>query len=148
MNFRKMRKNAIKGIISFFAMISLFFYFIWFYITEVNALRQKYPEEIFPEGIPKEALAHWAESFVPIFLLIVVLLVVGAIAYLVFFIISFINATKIEDDEVPLILFVVGIFVPIVGLIGFFFLIRSVHKLEIEEQNRLKQLPESDNIFK
>ncbi len=132
MTLTKIRRNAWVAAITFFITFVLVVAFLVIFIKEVNELRIQYPIEIYPEGIPHDVLVNWAETVVPKIVSLAILMAIVGIVYLVFYILSIVNSYNLED-KIPFILLLIGVFIPVVGVIGLFFLISASKQ---EEENR------------
>ena len=117
--------------------------FLGVFIKETTILNSQYPRETYPDGIPKEALAEWARTVVPILVAIAAVAILIGIVFLVFYIISIVGASSLED-KIAFILLIVGFFFSIVGVIGLFVLIST---LNTEEQKRKEKQQQNNNIF-
>ena len=134
MESAKVRKNAWVATITFFITFILVIAFLVVFIREVSELYSQYPVDTYPDGIPHDARVNWAETVVPKIVSLAILMVIVGIVYLVFYILSIVNSYNLED-KVPFILLLIGILIPVVGIIGLFFLISATKQ---EEQTHKK----------
>lgn len=142
MKLSTVRKNTWIAIVAFFLTYAFGISFVSVLVGESNKLRNQYPIELYPDGIPKEVLADWAKNVVPIILGLLFLAVIAGIVYLIFYIISIVNSYKF-DDKTSFVLLIVGIFFGVVGIIGLFILVFAAKKEEHQQAEKQKQVDTS-----